>query len=256
VFRRKFRKCERKLSNFVENTIKLVNMVAAKNAKGWGQDKPQWGEYKNVPYLLNVEHAQTNNRLFAFGVGGATRRGRKLTERAVSYLLREYQEKHGVESVMSTADLWKKVSTNAWWKRYVFLDLLQKAKKYEKKVSEQKKNNKSGDTAEVNKKVPPKYFKQEGEKDKEGKPAKQKLRLGRDKDRELCQKVVRAIASLELVLKDVDSDVVVRRGEKKDFVAALKLIEKTVLPTYFKIVFENDLFDDYSSVLPICSNWL
>ena len=54
-----------------------------------------------------------------------------------------------------------------------------------------------------------------------------------------------------MILKDPNTDVVVRMKERKDFEAALKLIEKLILPTYCHVVFEDDLFNDYSSVKPI-----
>jgi hypothetical protein len=247
VFRRVFKKCDKKLSKFVEQTIRLIYMTAAKNARGWSQEGPEWGIYKNIPYLLNVEHAKTNYSLFAFGASHELLRGKKYVERIVSRLIKECKDKSGVECVVSTSELWKKLSDNYWWKKYLFIRVLGKAKRYEKELMEEKKKG------AVKEKVSPKYFRKEGEEETE-KLSKPKMRLGRNDQRDTCRQVVRALATLELVLKDVDSNVVVRRDEKKDFVAALKLIEKVVLPTYFHVIFEQDLFDDYNLVLPIFGN--
>jgi len=65
--------------------------------------------------------------------------------------------------------------------------------------------------------------------------------------------LVRLLATLEMILKDADGDVAIRKGNKKDFIAALKLFEEVTLPKYFGILFTKNLFDDYSAVEPILS---
>ena len=61
---------------------------------------------------------------------------------------------------------------------------------------------------------------------------------------------VRMIATLEMIAKDVNSNIAVRYGNRQDFKAALKLIEKIVLPKYFGLLFPRPLFDDYNTVEP------
>ena len=65
------------------------------------------------------------------------------------------------------------------------------------------------------------------------------------------QLFTRFIATLEMVLKDPESDIVVRKNNKKDFKACLKLLEKTTLPKYFGLLSEDSLFDDYDNVEPV-----
>ena len=48
-----------------------------------------------------------------------------------------------------------------------------------------------------------------------------------------------------MILKDVKSDIVIRRGNKDDFASSIKLLEKVTKPIYFGTVFERDLFHDY-----------
>ncbi len=62
---------------------------------------------------------------------------------------------------------------------------------------------------------------------------------------------IRAIATLEMIFKDIRSEIVVRKGHREDFSAALRLLENITLPLYFGIESKSPLFDDYQTVEPI-----
>ncbi len=62
--------------------------------------------------------------------------------------------------------------------------------------------------------------------------------------------VARALATLEMVVRDVDADIVIRPGNKQDFIAAIKLFEHVTLPEYFRLICDKPLFDDYDVVEP------
>lgn len=62
---------------------------------------------------------------------------------------------------------------------------------------------------------------------------------------------VRAIATLEMILKDMRSEIFVRKGDRQDFVAALQLLENITLPMYFGFTSKTPLFNDYQVVEPI-----
>ena len=62
---------------------------------------------------------------------------------------------------------------------------------------------------------------------------------------------VRAIATLEMLIKDSQAPILVRKGVKEDFVAALRLLERVTLPRYFGIYLDKDLFVDYYAVQPV-----
>ncbi len=64
---------------------------------------------------------------------------------------------------------------------------------------------------------------------------------------------VRMIATLDMVLKDPEAKIIVRKGNREDFVAAIHLLELITLPYYFGIKAEGPLFDDYSAVEPVIS---
>ena len=62
--------------------------------------------------------------------------------------------------------------------------------------------------------------------------------------------LIRILATLEMIIKDPDADIAIRFGDREDFKAALKLMQKTTLPKYFGILFLDDLFDNYDDVEP------
>ncbi|MFH1254143.1 MAG: hypothetical protein V1646_01785, partial [bacterium] len=73
---------------------------------------------------------------------------------------------------------------------------------------------------------------------------------GIEEQRFAARLFVRLIATLEMVLKDPDSEIVVRFGNRDDFKSALKLLASVTLPTYFGTLFKEPLFEDYDQVEP------
>lgn len=64
---------------------------------------------------------------------------------------------------------------------------------------------------------------------------------------------VRLMATLDMILKDPKTEIFIRKGNKEDFMAALKLLEKITLPVFFGIQCKGPLFDDYTEVEPVIS---
>lgn len=71
--------------------------------------------------------------------------------------------------------------------------------------------------------------------------------------REGARYFMRAVATLEMILKDLSCDIVVRKGQREDFAAALQLLEKITLPAYFSLSFDKPLFEDYAKIEPLIS---
>lgn len=69
--------------------------------------------------------------------------------------------------------------------------------------------------------------------------------------REAAQLFVRAIATLDMIVKDPMADIMIRRGSHKDFIAALHLLEQITLPCYWGITFTDPLFNDYDKIDPV-----
>lgn len=62
---------------------------------------------------------------------------------------------------------------------------------------------------------------------------------------------VRAIATLEMIIKDPHAVIITRKGVQSDFIATMRLLEKVTLPRYFGIQLDKPLFADYSKVDPV-----
>jgi hypothetical protein len=62
---------------------------------------------------------------------------------------------------------------------------------------------------------------------------------------------IRAIATLEMIIKDPQVWIITRKGNRHDFAAALQLLERLTLPKYFGIQIDKPLFEDYSKVHPV-----
>ena len=62
---------------------------------------------------------------------------------------------------------------------------------------------------------------------------------------------LRSIATLEIICKDPKSDMLVRKGDKMDFILAVKLLEKITLPLYFNITHKEALFSHYEQIQPV-----
>ncbi|MBA3954316.1 hypothetical protein H0X48_03310 [Candidatus Dependentiae bacterium] len=92
-------------------------------------------------------------------------------------------------------------------------------------------------------------------KDKNTKNTKNTMRVIAAEDPQIpvLQLWTRMIATLDMILKDMDrrTIVLVRKGSKEDFAAALQLTEKITLPLYFGIKVATPLFEDYATVDPV-----
>lgn len=64
---------------------------------------------------------------------------------------------------------------------------------------------------------------------------------------------LRMVATLEMILKDTQTEIVVRKGNKEDFIACLKILQTFTLPQFFNIQIPFPLFEDYHKVEPVIS---
>ncbi len=73
---------------------------------------------------------------------------------------------------------------------------------------------------------------------------------GDKKHRSVVKKLIRFCATLNMVVKDPDEDIVVRYGNRDDFKAAIKLFEQVTLPKYFGMYYSKGLFKRYDDIQP------
>ena len=54
--------------------------------------------------------------------------------------------------------------------------------------------------------------------------------------------------TLDMIIKDPDGELVVRTLNNDDIAAAVTLLEAFIMPKYFGLCFEHNLFPDYSAI--------
>ncbi len=201
--------------------------VAGLYQYGISMDKnSRWGTFATKPYYLNWDAPQTSKKVFAFDCnlsGKKDGESRYLTP--ISKIVYKYQEACGFDKVMPTSLLYEKILKK---KRF--------PKDRESRLTQAKKN---GD------------YPRRSDDQEEQKQTGARIYLGRADQRVGAQLLVVMLATCEMLIKDPHADVALRRGNKKDFAAALHLFEEITLPKYFNVIFEEPLFENYDAVEPL-----
>lgn len=148
----------------------------------------------------------------------------------ITKLVRDYSREHGHQAVMPTSELWELLSTDSAWHDEL-ADIAQQA-------------HQAGCFKG------PKLQRDRSFLSDAGGGRSYQYYLCSDGLRPIVQLVVRLLATIDMVLKDPEADVVIRDGNRDDFAAALKIIEKVLLPLGCSLYVEGDLFDDYTQVEP------
>ncbi len=186
-------------------------------------EKSDWAKINNEPYRLNWKTLATDYGLFAFDCNISNLKNRRKT--ACTFVVQKYQEEKTQNNVITTSKLYKKLKKSYIWKREQNQTI-----KIAKKNGQYKTQRKNNNT--------------------EKKSTGSNIQLGTPEQRPALQLIVRLLATLEMILKDPNADIVIRPFNKKDFKAAIKLFEKMTLPKSFGILFEENLFDNYNQVEP------
>ncbi|MBD3273490.1 hypothetical protein GF385_04040 [Candidatus Dependentiae bacterium] len=182
-------------------------------------EKEDWVKFDNKAYRSNWNSTSTDYGLYAFDCNLANIKNTRKT--ACTFLVQKYQEEKAPDHIITASKLYKKIKKSYVWKRE-YSKILKKAKKNskQKNKSKNKKNKKS------------------------------KIKIGTQEQKPALRLITRLLVTLEMILKDPNSDIAIRYLNRKDFKAGIKLFEKMTLPKSFGILFEEDLFDDYDQVEP------
>ncbi|MFH1643790.1 MAG: hypothetical protein ABIA74_01305 [bacterium] len=212
----------------------------------------EWGQFDKQIYRLNWDSKATNCGIFGFDSDLESTKKLSNKKSIITFLIQRYQKQFGADIVITTSKLYEILKGSELWKRD------------QKTIVEQAKKN--GPYKDRKKKplpsAHPERSRREGDRDdKKKKKNSGGWGLWGNNDKKVylvsqdqigpLRLFVRFIATLEMVLKDPESNIVVRRGSKKDFKAAIKLLEHVVLPKYFGLLCEKKLFEDYNSVEPL-----
>jgi hypothetical protein len=226
-----------------------------------------WGDFRGLPYCVSWDNKGTHNGLYAYGCDMSwldyKQRYPFYSAPNVTYIVKDFQKKEDSDVVLPATDAYEKwvrqlkrwhyTEEHSYWETIV--EQLKKHKKLEEPKTEEKSEVKKKKTKkdvsgskETEKTEAVKTDEDEEEDDTQTNYKKRrpkKFVLCTEEHEESVRFVIRALATLEMILKDVKSDIVIRRGNKDDFASSIKLLEKVTMPIYFGTVFERDLFHDY-----------
>lgn len=188
------------------------------------------GIFDNRPYVINFENKGTSYGLFAFDSTLDKKKKFILEMKSpVTEIISEYKNKEGQDKCMPASKLYVELMRSEKW-----------ARERQLLFDEAKKNGEFPINDSLKLTL--------GKKEKNGYVG---TFTGLSTQKEGVRLCIRSLATLEMILKDPNSDICVRKGNKKDFIAAIKLLEEVVIPKYFGILFAEPLFDNYDSIEPI-----
>lgn len=193
-----------------------------------GSDKPDIGVVDTVEYPLNPASYNLPRGLMFFGFDRTTKPGGEpYLDAVVSDIVTTYQEEHGANEVISTSELYKKFDYFTrvyypWILRHMYGAAKQRQANPNATASADDTKDTAVDDAETEDQTP--LFCDESQRD--------------------CFALyAQAAATIEMVVRDSQSDIVVLPDNDQDFFSALKLIEEVILPQYVRRFPEQPIFD-------------
>lgn len=197
----------------------------------------KFGEFENKVYRLDWQPQTTSCGIYAFGCNVSRNRKPSSCMLVTSTMLQRYQNDFDAQTVMPTTVLSEKLKESFYWESECERNAHEAAKngvESARSRAEQSDNsaeqNRSGMTSNQS--------------------ARRPIYVGEEWQRSGARRLVRMLATLEMVMRDPDADVVIRPGNREDFKAALKLFEQATLPRFFGIHFKQPLFTRYQDVEP------
>lgn len=215
-----------KIPTFFKTFYRPFNFITHKTTN--------YAAIKRIPYRIDWESKMTNSGLMGFDCDLVKEKERSsfFDTSTVSSIVQKHHNQHGANMAMTAKALWQTIKEDRFW-RYEQEDQQKSAKK---------NGSYKGPSA--------RYPHDKSKKPKAPFDNNQKVHFGTSAYKSLAQIVIRLLATLEMIIKDPDADIVVRDGNREDFKAAIKLFEHVILPTHCGLVFFDDLFDDYDVVQP------
>jgi len=228
----------------VRSCLNLLSLIKCR--------KIRYGEYKEQPCLLDWSAKETTNGVYAYDCSLE-----KMKKVSTSYdaslitlFVQKYHADKGAGIVMPTYTLYEILSKSFLWKS--FIKYLYQDAQYNTKQKILSQNSQNQDNIR-DKKLGTIVVDNDSDDNVENKKnyyARREVVFGQKEQRTAAKIVVRLLATIEMVIKDPDEEIVVRYGNRDDFKAAIKLLEKVTLPLYGNLLFEKNLFKDYDRVEP------
>jgi hypothetical protein len=214
---------EKDASNINKQHIKLFNLP----------QNSDYGLCNQTAYRLNWNSIGTDKNVFAFSCNiNKNSKKEGSFSPIITRVVQGYQNDYTVSTAMPVFDLYEQLQQEYSWK-----------------INQRSLNRQ----AEKNG-----YFSYNNKKKSQSKITNtefsnfsyQEIFLGNFEQRVGARLLVIMLATLEMIIKDPEADIIVRMGNREDFKAAIILLEKVTLPKYFGIRFQKNLFDNYNEVEP------
>ena len=218
------------LENWTEKVPQIVKKTLFDFRLNGLNSAAAYGSFANQPYRVDWSNIGTEQGIFAYNSTFNDKNSERYTGEVVNKILQTYRKNKTSDSVITTTELYERLKKHPWWKgdNQWLLNSAQKNGVFDKNAeNSNKKDNKGASWLRVS-----------------------NVKIGSDAIRSAVKRMVRLLATLEMIAKDPEANRVVRSGCKSDFKSALMLIENLILPYYFGVVFERPLFKNYDKVGP------
>jgi hypothetical protein len=196
--------------------------------------EPKLGKYSNFVVRLNWESSRTDKGVFAFDCDIDRQDIDFYWGSLVTNKINQYQSENSMATVIFASELMKKIFDDFCWP-HVQRTMFNRALK-------------NGNDKNTRKDIS--NYMHLKDQYPGGIAKNQKVYFVRKDQVEPVKKGIILLATLEMIMRDFDSDIAVRYGNREDFGAAVYLLEKITLPNYFGLYTKENLFDDYSNVEP------
>jgi hypothetical protein len=206
------------LESTVEQTA-ILKKMANHFTNGQYLGARHFGVIEDTPFLVDMQGIFTQSGLFNFANMLHKKTKQYTSDPGITHFVRVYQNDHAAGGVLSTQQLERLINSSA---RSI---VARRERLVQSALQAQKKLVGVG-------------------------ASEQQIHLVEPDEVLALQLFVRMLATLEMVVKDPESDIALRFGNRDDFAAALRLIEVFVIPKYFRKIMVSDLFEDYSVIEP------
>ena len=196
----------------------------------FNHQKPAFVNINDKKYFLCDKNQNiTNGGAFAFDNNNS--KTEKNKKSAITFVVQKYRKDKPADFIITTHKLYKELKNSYIWER-------EHKKLLKTAIKNSQKNN------------APKSHDNQNNQNKEQDSKQKTIVLGNAEQAPILQLIIRLLATVEMIAKDAESEIVCRFKNRKDFKATVKLLENVTLPKYFGIIYENKLFEDYNAVEP------
>lgn len=235
---------------FTKIFARICNMPA--------QKKVEYRFVDNIPYIITPHHVATNLGIFDYDCSLVSQKT-SYSESAMTKLVRSLQKDSSVNIVTPLIDAYNALIHSSSWaseQRTVMT-------KIQKRIFATPDEPNGLFTLLYPNRFEPSS---ETQSSKRGQPTRsytatlpihrsiKKILIGSPWQEDIIRMALRMWLTLDMIIKDPEGDLIVRTLNTKDISTSVVLLEAFIMPKYFGLCFEHDLFPDYENIELFPSN--